>query len=107
VIRLFDVVSPNDASLAIERVEAIGRTDVCGSSRFAEPAERRSRFMKATEFDTKFDAGEDVSGDVDWSKARRPNLTLRRVTIDITRPLSWPPTASAASRRCPTVWRWA
>jgi hypothetical protein len=27
VIRLFDAVSPNDASLPIERVEAIGRTD--------------------------------------------------------------------------------
>jgi len=86
VTPLFDVVSPNDASLPIERVEAIATTDARGSSRFAEPAERRSRFMKASEFDTKFDAGEDVSGDVDGSKARRPNLKLRRVTIVITRP---------------------
>ncbi len=38
--------------------------------------------MKASEFDTKIDAGEDVSGDVDWSKARRPNLEPRRVNID-------------------------
>ena len=26
--------------------------------------------MKATEFDKKFDAGEDVSGAIDWSQAR-------------------------------------
>ena len=38
--------------------------------------------MKASEFDKKFDAGEDVSGDVDWTKARRPNLAARRVNID-------------------------
>jgi hypothetical protein len=38
--------------------------------------------MKADEFDKKFDAGEDVSGDVDWSKARRPNLAIRRVNVD-------------------------
>ena len=28
--------------------------------------------MKARDFDQKFDAGADVSGDVDWGKARRP-----------------------------------
>ena len=38
--------------------------------------------MKAREFDEKFDAGEDVSGDVDWTKARRPNLELKRVNVD-------------------------
>ena len=38
--------------------------------------------MKATEFDRKFDDGEDVSGQVDWSKARRPNLTVKRVNVD-------------------------
>jgi len=38
--------------------------------------------MKAHEFDEKFDAGEDVSGDVDWDKSRRPNLALRRVNVD-------------------------
>lgn len=38
--------------------------------------------MKAHEFDEKFDAGEDVSGDIDWDKARRPNLALRRVNVD-------------------------
>ena|ERR1700722_10786484 len=29
-----------------------------------------------------FDAGEDVSGEVDWEKARRPNLALKRVNVD-------------------------
>jgi len=29
--------------------------------------------MKATEFDERFDAGEDMSAHVDWSKARRLN----------------------------------
>jgi hypothetical protein len=38
--------------------------------------------MKAHEFDKKFDAGEDISGDVDWTKARRPNLELKRVNVD-------------------------
>ena len=30
--------------------------------------------MKATEFDRKFDKGEDLSGHVDWSKAKRPDV---------------------------------
>lgn len=38
--------------------------------------------MKATEFEAKFDAGDDVAADVDWSKARRPNLEMRRVNVD-------------------------
>jgi hypothetical protein len=38
--------------------------------------------MKATEFDRKFDAGEDVGADVDWSRARRPNVETRRVNVD-------------------------
>jgi hypothetical protein len=38
--------------------------------------------MKARDFDEKFDAGADVSGDVDWTKARRPNLEVRRVNVD-------------------------
>lgn len=29
--------------------------------------------MKAAEFDRRFDAGEDISKEVDWLKARRPN----------------------------------
>lgn len=38
--------------------------------------------MKAHEFDEKFDAGEDVSGMVDWAKARRANTETKRVNVD-------------------------
>jgi hypothetical protein len=38
--------------------------------------------MKAHDFDQKFDAGADVSGDVDWGVARCPNLKLKRVNVD-------------------------
>ena len=35
--------------------------------------------MKAGEFDKKFDAGEDVTGDLDVSGARRPRQEARRI----------------------------
>jgi hypothetical protein len=38
--------------------------------------------MKATEFDEKFDAGEDVSDAIDWSHARRRNDQTKRVNVD-------------------------
>lgn len=38
--------------------------------------------MKATEFDKRFDAGEDMSADVDWTKARRLNVEAKRVNED-------------------------
>ncbi len=38
--------------------------------------------MKATEFERRFDEGEDISRAVDWSKARRPNLEAKRVNVD-------------------------
>ena len=38
--------------------------------------------ITAQELDEKFDNGEDISAYVDWSKARRPNLEARRVTVD-------------------------
>jgi hypothetical protein len=38
--------------------------------------------MKAAEFDARFDAGEDVSSEVDWARARRVNQTPRRVNVD-------------------------
>ena len=38
--------------------------------------------MKARELDRKFDAGEDLSRDIDWSKARRPNREAKRVNVD-------------------------
>ena len=38
--------------------------------------------VKAGAFDRAFEAGEDVSGHVDWARARRPNLEARRVNVD-------------------------
>jgi hypothetical protein len=38
--------------------------------------------MKAREFEAAFDAGDDVSGEVDWSRATRPNIEARRVNVD-------------------------
>lgn len=38
--------------------------------------------MKAAEFDKRFDDGEDVSAQVDWGAARRPNVETRRVNVD-------------------------
>lgn len=38
--------------------------------------------MKASEFDRKVDIGENVSADVDWLNARRPNIESKRVNVD-------------------------
>ena len=38
--------------------------------------------MKASEFDKKLDAGEDVSDTIDWSQARRRNDQPKRVNVD-------------------------
>ena len=38
--------------------------------------------MKATEFDKRFDDGEDLSGQIDWGAARRPNVQVKRVNVD-------------------------
>jgi hypothetical protein len=38
--------------------------------------------IKASEFDRRFDDGEDVSGFIDLSSARRPNLESKRVNVD-------------------------
>jgi hypothetical protein len=38
--------------------------------------------MKTSEFDTKFDDNEDVSGAIDWSQAQRPNTAVKRVNVD-------------------------
>ena len=38
--------------------------------------------MKAKNFDTKFEKGEDVTGALDLSKARRPLQEQRRVNVD-------------------------
>ena len=41
-----------------------------------------SKTITAEEFDRKFDEGEDISEDVDWSSARRPGLEAKRVNVD-------------------------
>lgn len=38
--------------------------------------------MKARKFDEKFDRGEDVTSDLDLSKARRLNQEPRRINVD-------------------------
>jgi hypothetical protein len=38
--------------------------------------------MKAKQFDTKFDQGDDLSEALDLSRARRPNQEQRRVNVD-------------------------
>jgi hypothetical protein len=38
--------------------------------------------MKASEFDRKFEAGEDITLDLNLSEARRPGLGQRRVNVD-------------------------
>ena len=38
--------------------------------------------MKAKQFDRKFDAGEDVSNELDLSRARRPRQAQKRVNVD-------------------------
>lgn len=38
--------------------------------------------MKACNFDEKFDRGEDVTSDLDMSKARRRNQEPRRINVD-------------------------
>jgi hypothetical protein len=37
--------------------------------------------MKETEFEDRFDAGEDISARVDWTKARRLNVEAKRVSV--------------------------
>jgi len=38
--------------------------------------------MKASAFDKKFDAGEDITDMLDLSQARRPGLEAKRVNVD-------------------------
>lgn len=39
--------------------------------------------IDAEEFDRRFEAGEDMSGYVDWSTAHRPGLESKRVNLDM------------------------
>lgn len=38
--------------------------------------------ISAAEFERKFDAGEDISDHVDWSRATRPGIEPKRVNVD-------------------------
>jgi len=38
--------------------------------------------MKAKDFDQAFDNGEDISGQLDLTRARRPELEQKRVNVD-------------------------
>lgn len=38
--------------------------------------------MKATDFDRRFDAGDEMSAHVDWTQARRLNVQVKRVNVD-------------------------
>lgn len=38
--------------------------------------------MKAAELEAKFDRGEDIADQIEWSEAHRPNLEARRVNVD-------------------------
>ena len=38
--------------------------------------------MKASEFDRQFDDGNDISAELDLSKARRPGLEQKRINVD-------------------------
>lgn len=40
------------------------------------------RKVSAKEFDARFDAGEDISEFIDWSRMRRPGREVRRVNVD-------------------------
>ena len=58
------------------------------SSRRAAPGRKNAATISTAEFDRRFDAGEDISDYLDFSKARRPNR--QRVNVD------FPPTLLAA-----------
>lgn len=43
----------------------------------------KRKSISAEEFDRLFDEGGDISPYVDWSKARRPNLEIKRINVDL------------------------
>lgn len=38
--------------------------------------------MKTGDFDQAFDDGQSVEDEIDWAKARRPNIETKRVNVD-------------------------
>ena len=47
-----------------------------------DPGKRRLAFMKAKEFDRKFDEGEDVTRYLDLNKIQKPVQEQKRVNVD-------------------------
>ena len=43
---------------------------------------RKVEPITAAEFDARFDAGEDMSDYIDWSRAAQPGLVPKRVNVD-------------------------
>jgi hypothetical protein len=39
--------------------------------------------MKASDFDKKFDQGDDITGFLDLSKAKRSGLEIKRINVDV------------------------
>lgn len=44
---------------------------------------KKQHTITAEELDKKFDAGEDISQYLDWSKATRPLLDQKRINVDL------------------------
>src|SRR5881296_2254885 len=42
----------------------------------------KAKTISTEDFDRRFDAGEDVSQYIDWSKARQPGREVQRVNVD-------------------------
>jgi len=70
------VRSIGQSSLPIRRIKQ-------GSYLRGDRAKRRYNFMKANEFDKKFDKGEDISKYLDLSRASRPGRDQKRVNVDL------------------------
>ncbi len=54
----------------------------CISNHLISASEIGSHNMKAKDFDKKFELGEDLTDNLDFSKARRVNQEPKRVNID-------------------------
>jgi hypothetical protein len=58
------------------------RNHISGSFQPERHERRKSKYMKAKEFDKIFDDGLDVTSQLDLSQAERPGLQNKRVNVD-------------------------
>jgi phage baseplate assembly protein W len=56
--------------------------------------------ITAEEFDRRFDAGEDVSQYIDWSKATQPGLEIKRMSLDLPAHMLWETRSRIGFARC-------